>query len=99
MVRGGSRDYWVRYPNAAEAALVVECRFETGRRPGDGRHLREGGVPIYWIVTWTDGQVEVDSDPSPAGYLSRQVLAPGHVLSVIIDGIEVGEIPVADILS
>ena len=72
--------------------------LEPGRRPGDGRHLRAGGVPVYWIVNVDDGQVEVYSDPGPSGYRSHEVLAPGHVLPVVIDGVEVGEIPVADIL-
>ena len=71
---------------------------EPGRRPGDGRDLRQGGVPIYWIVNLVNGQVEVYSDPGPSGYQSHEVLAPGHVLSVVIDDVEIGEIPVADIL-
>ena len=58
----------------------------------------KGGVPVYWIVNVDDGQVEVYSNPGPSGYQSHEVLAPGHVLSVVIDGVEVGEIPVADIL-
>jgi hypothetical protein len=45
-----------------------------------------------------DGQVEVCSDPGPSGYRSHEVLAPGHVLRVVIDGVAVGEIPVSDIL-
>ena len=34
----------------------------------------------------------------PSGYRSHEVRAPGHVLSVVIDGVVIGEIPVADIL-
>jgi hypothetical protein len=45
-----------------------------------------------------DGQVEVYSRPGAAGYESLEVLAPGHVLAVVVDGVEVGQIPVADIL-
>lgn len=45
-----------------------------------------------------DGQVEVYSDPGPGGYQSHEVLSCGHVLSVVIDGVEVGQISVADIL-
>ena len=58
----------------------------------------KAGIPVYWIVNVIDGQVEVYSDPGPAGYQSHEVLAPGHVLRVVVDGVEVGEIPVADIL-
>ena len=56
------------------------------------------GIPVYWIVNLVDGQVEVYSNPGPARYPALDVLAPGHVLTVIIDGVEVGQIPVADIL-
>jgi Uma2 family endonuclease len=58
----------------------------------------KAGIPVYWIVNLVDGQVEVYSDPGPSGYRSHEVLAPGHALRVMIDGVEVGEIPVADIL-
>jgi Uma2 family endonuclease len=57
-----------------------------------------GGVPVYWIVNLVDGQVEVYSNPGPSGYQTQEVLAPGHVLHVKLDGVEIGEIPVADIL-
>jgi hypothetical protein len=42
--------------------------------------------------------VEVCSNPGPSGYQSLEVFVPPHVLTVIIDGVEVGEIPVAAIL-
>lgn len=53
---------------------------------------------MYWIANLIDGQVEVYSDPGPTGYATHEVLAPGHVLSVVLDGVEVGEIAVGDIL-
>ena len=57
-----------------------------------------GGIPVYWIVNLVDGQVEVYSDPGPDGYRTHEVLAPRHVLHVVVDGVEIGEIAVADIL-
>lgn len=57
-----------------------------------------GGVPISWLVNLIDGQVEAHSDPGPGGYRKHEVLAPGHVLRVVVDGVEIGEIAVADIL-
>jgi Uma2 family endonuclease len=53
---------------------------------------------VYWLVNVDDGQVEAYSNPGPNGYQSHDVLAPGHVLHVVIDGVEIGEIAVADIL-
>ena len=46
----------------------------------------------------SDRQVEVYSNPGPAGYATLEVLAPGQVLSVVLDGVEVGQIAVNDIL-
>ena len=99
IVRGDWRDYLNRYPEAAETALVVEVSvssLDEDRAMAD--IYAAGGVPVYWIVNVDDGQVEVYSDPGPSGYQSHEVLAPGHVLSVMVNGVEVGEIPVADIL-
>jgi Uma2 family endonuclease len=99
IVRGDWRDYLARYPEPADAALVVEVSLSS---LDEDRAMADiyaaGGIPVYWIVDVDDGQVEVYSNPGPSGYQSHEVLAPGHVLRVMIDGVEVGEIPVADIL-
>jgi hypothetical protein len=56
------------------------------------------GIPVYWIINLIDRQVEVYSNPGPSGYQSLEVFVPPHVLTVMIDGVEVGEVPVAEIL-
>jgi Uma2 family endonuclease len=99
IVRGDWRDYLNRYPESRDTALVAEVSvssLDEDRAMAD--IYAAGGVPVYWIVNVDDGQVEVYSDPGPSGYQSHEVLAPGHVLSVMVNGVEVGEIPVADIL-
>jgi Uma2 family endonuclease len=99
IVRGDWRDYLNRYPESRDTALVVEVSvssLDEDRAMAD--IYAAGGVPVYWIVNVDDGQVEVYSDPGPSGYQSHEVLAPGHVLSVMVNGVEVGEIPVSDIL-
>jgi Uma2 family endonuclease len=99
VVRGDWRDYSGRYPGPADTALVAEVSISS---LDEDRAMAEiygkAGIPVYWIVNVDDGQVEVYSNPGPSGYQSHEVLAPGHVLRVMIDGVEVGEIPVADIL-
>jgi Uma2 family endonuclease len=99
IVRGDWRDYLNRYPESRDTALVAEVSvssLDEDRAMAD--IYAAGGVPVYWIVNVDDGQVEVYSNPGPSGYQSHEVLAPGHVLSVMVNGVEVGEIPVADIL-
>ena len=64
VVRGTPRDYLKRYPEATEAALVVEVSLsslEEDRAMAD--IYAAGGIPVYWIVDVDDGQVEVYADP------------------------------------
>jgi Uma2 family endonuclease len=60
--------------------------------------MGRAGVPVYWIINLIDRLVKVYSKPGLSGFQSLEVFAPPHVLTVIIDGAEVGEIPVAEIL-
>ena len=99
VVRGGPRDYLARYPEPSDTTLVVEVSYtsvDQDRAMAD--IYAAGGIPVYWIVNVDDGQVEVYSDPGPDGYRTHEVLAAGHVLHVVVDGVEIGEIAVADIL-
>ena len=99
VVRGAVRDYARRSPEPDNIALLVEV---SDASLADDRRLAglygRAGIPSYWIINLVDGQVEVHSRPGPAGYEALEVLAPGHILSVVIDGVEVGQIPVADLL-
>ena len=99
IIRGSDDDWKHRNPDPADVALLVEVSDST---LAEDRKMAElfarAGIPVYWIVNLVDGQVEVYSNPGPAGYASFEVLAPPHVLRVVIDGVEVGGIPVADIL-
>ena len=99
VVRGDWRDYSGRYPEAADTALVAEVSvssLDKDRALAD--IYGKAGIPVYWLVNVDDGQVEVYSNPGPSGYQTHEVLAPGHVLQVLVNGVEIGEIPVADIL-
>ena len=99
VARGAVRDYARRSPGPDRIAMVVEVSDAT---LADDRKLAglygRAGIPIYWVINVVDGQVEVYSRPGPQGHEAMEVLAPGHVLSVVIDGAEVGQIPVADLL-
>ena len=88
------------HPRPADIAMLVEVSHSSLAFDQGEKLLvyAKAGIPIYWVVNLVNGQVEVYSDPGPGGYRSHQVLAPGHVLSVVVNGVEVGEIPVSDIL-
>jgi Uma2 family endonuclease len=99
IVRGAPRDYLARYPEPADTALVVEVSYTS---LDEDRAMADiygaGGIPVYWIVNLVDGQVEVYSNPGPDGYGTHEVLAAGHLVRVVADGVALGEIAVADIL-
>ncbi len=99
VVRGDVRDYEQTHPGPGDVALIVEVSKSS---LADDRKMAEiygkAGIPVYWIINVVNRQVEVYSQPGPAGYASLDVLAPPHVLTVIIDGVAVGEIAVKDIL-
>ena len=100
VVRGRVEDYDDRDVTAADVALVVEIAESS--LPVDRSHMAmvysSSGIPVYWIVNLVDGQVEVYSDPGPAGYQSSQVMKPGQDIPVVVDGIEVGRIAATDLL-
>ncbi len=100
VVRGSIDDYTSRHPGAADVALVVEVTRTTAAE--DRRLARvygPGGIPAYWIVNFPRRQLEVYTDPDPAGaYRSRLDYRPGDDVPVVIDGREVGRIAVADLL-
>jgi Uma2 family endonuclease len=100
VVRGSRDDYCSRLPEPADVALLVEAAdrsLATDRGPKRAAYAR-ACIPVYWIVNLNDRQVEVYSDPGADGYRSAEVFAPGQEVPVIIAGIEVGRIKVADIL-
>jgi Uma2 family endonuclease len=99
VVRGSIRDYSARHPGPADIALAVavaDSSLDDDRKQAE--NYGRAGIPVYWIINLIDRQVEVYSNPGPSGYQSLEVLVPARVLTVMIDGAEVGEILVADIL-
>ena len=100
VVRGSKNDYKRRIPEPGDVALVVEVAESTLDRDQGQKLLAyaKGGIPVYWIVNLVDRQVEVYTNPGPEGYQSHVDFKPGQDVPVIIEGVEVGRIIVADIL-
>jgi Uma2 family endonuclease len=100
VVRGPREAYRGRIPEPKDLALLVEVAettLERDRGPKLSAYAKVD-IPVYWIVNLVDTQVEVYSNPAPDGYRTLQVLKPGQDVPVLIDGREVGQIAVADIL-
>ena len=100
VLRGGIRDYLDRKPGPRDAVLVVEVA-ETSLRGDRAKLVRyaRAGVPTAWLVNLIDGTVEVHSEPSAAGIYQEMTIHHGAgEVPVVIDGLEVGRLAVADLL-
>ena len=100
IVRGTDDDYEHRHPGPTDVGLLVEVSDATLDRDRDEKRpaYARGGIAVYWIINLVDRQVEVYTDPGPDGYRSSRVFTPGQVVPVVIDGRQIGQIAVDDIL-
>ena len=104
VVRGTARTYVARHPTAADTGLVVEVADSSLLRDqrDKTRIYARAGIPVYWIISLVDRRVEVYTQPSgptavPA-YGAFQTYQPGDAEPLILDGVAVGSVPVADLL-
>jgi Uma2 family endonuclease len=93
-----------RHPGPGDVALVVEVADTSLRRDrGTKKRLyARARVPIYWIVNLVQHRVEVYTDPTgPAkkpDYRQQHLYGPADEIPVILDGREIGRIPVGELL-
>jgi len=99
IVRGTWRDYASRNPEPADSAMTVEVAdsslYEDRAMAGI---YGAAGIPVYWIVNLVHRQVEVYTNPGPAGYASRHDFAAGQQVPFVIGGRQVGMIAVDELL-
>lgn len=60
--------------------------------------LARAGIPVYWIVNLPARSIEVHTDPGPEGYATQRDHDSADVIPVAIDGQELGQIAVDDIV-
>jgi Uma2 family endonuclease len=104
VVRGDRRTYDHRKPSPSDFGVVIEVadtslRFDRVVKSDD---YARAGIPVYWIINLVDSRVEVYTDPdpvsTPAAYRTRTDYASGQDVPLVLDGVTVGSIPVADLL-
>ncbi|MCE7987679.1 MAG: Uma2 family endonuclease [Caldilinea sp. CFX5] len=102
--RGSVFAYAERHPGPADTVLLVEVSDATLHRDR-GRKKRlyaRAGIPVYWIVNLIKLQVEVytepDSQGAPPDYRQRRIYRSTDRIPIVLDGVEVGQILVRDIL-
>jgi Uma2 family endonuclease len=99
VARGEIRDYTDHSPGPADIALIVEVALSSVAQDRIQANVyAAAGIPVYWIVNLVERQIEVYSSPSTAGYSSRVDFLEGQNVPVVIEGVEVGQIVVADVL-
>ncbi len=104
IVRGDDRSFDTHNPMPAHFGIIFEISdstlaFDRGVKL---ELYAEAGLPEYWIVNLVDAQVEVYTQPisaaSPTIYMSRMTYSPGQQVPVVMDGIVLGSLAVADLL-
>jgi Uma2 family endonuclease len=104
VVRGESEQYFDRHPGPEDLALVIEVADSTVHRDRTlkKRIYARAGISCYWIINLPEKQIEVYMSPSGAGsqpsYKERQDYFLTDDLPLILDGQEVGRLPVRDLL-
>jgi Uma2 family endonuclease len=104
VVRGADADYDERDVIEADFGIVIEVSnssLEFDRR-GKARLYARTGIPVYWVVNIPDRQVEVYTDPDPAAnppaYRTRTDYPTTAAVPVVLDGVAVATLPVADLI-
>ena len=104
ILRGDETSYDTHHPEPQDTGIVIEVAdssLRTDRRE-KGWLYAQSGIPVYWIVNVADGQIEVYTDPdsaaNPPAYLSRTDYLPGQDVPIVLDGVAVGAIPVAELI-
>lgn len=104
VVRGDRRQYTDRHPGPREVALIVEVADSSLRRDQvlKKRLYAAAGILVYWVVNLPEARIEVYTDPSgPAeqpDYRQRRDYAQSDMVPVILDGVEIGRLPVHELL-
>jgi Putative restriction endonuclease len=104
VVRGTARVRQGRHPGPADIGLLLEVADSTLLSDGQdkGPLYAAAGIGCYWILNLVDRQVEVYTDPTGPDanpvYRRRQDYRPGDAVPLVLDGQQVVQIPVADLL-
>jgi Uma2 family endonuclease len=104
IILGERRQYRDRHPGAGEIAVVIEVADATLVRDRElkKRLYARAGIPIYWIINLPERQIEIYTLPSSSAeepdYQWRQDYSPTEEAPFVIDGQEIGRLPVLEVL-
>jgi len=104
LVRGERRQYLDRHPAPHEVAVAIEVADTTLQRDriSKKRIYARAAIPVYWIINLTERQIEVYSVPSgnaeEPDYQQRHDYRAADSVPLIIEGREIGRVPVGELL-
>jgi Putative restriction endonuclease len=101
VVRGDpDTSYLDRHPGSADVAIVIEISDSTLRKDQTEKRINyaKGKIGVYWIVNLIEHRLEVYSLRSKGGYGKPRLYHPGQSVPVLIEGVEVGQLAVSEIL-
>jgi Uma2 family endonuclease len=104
VLRGNRLEYAERHPGPNDVGMLVEVSDTTldTDRGFKKQVYAAARIPVYWIMNLVANVVEIYTNPSgPAeepDYNQSQVYGVTDMVPVVLDGQEVGRIPVLDLL-
>lgn len=104
VARGRSRDYLTRHPTPADIGLLIEVADSSLLRDqrDKARIYARAAIACYWVVNLVDRQIEVHTNPSgptaAPSYGSLIAYTTADAIPLVLDGMQVATIPVADLL-
>jgi hypothetical protein len=109
VARGTVRSYLARHPGPDDIGLLIEVA-DSSLLPGPSerekrdkaRIYARAGIVAYWVVNLADGRIEAHDLPSgptaSPGYANAHNFNIGDTVPLLLDGVVVGSVPVADML-
>lgn len=104
VIRGSTRDYAQRHPGPGDVMMVVEVSDTTLERDCTSKRevYARAGIPFYWIVNLPNRRIDVFSDldltGEPASYRKHEQFGPTDSVAVMVSGVCVGSVRVAEVL-
>jgi hypothetical protein len=104
VVAGSVRSHFQHHPKAHEIGVLIEVSDSTlaRDRQDKGRVYSRAAIGCYWIINLVDRQIEVYTDPTGPdpnpSYRQSRIFGINDAVPLVLDGKEVAQIPVRDLL-
>ncbi len=100
VLRGDFQDFRLRHPVAGDVGMIVEIAESSLDRDRvlKKRIYAEAEIPWYWIIDLNARRLEAYSRPRNSIYTECTVYLAGDTVPVVLDGVQVGTVPLNDLL-